>query len=75
MSWQDRGTYEGHSIHVIQLREGKWNASVAALPQSGGAFATPGPGDECVPGDFDSDDEAVKGAKRYIDQKQQQRGT
>ena len=68
MSWQERGTYEGHSIWVMQLRKGKWSASVVALPQSG-VIATAGPGDVCVPGEFDSENDAVDAAKQYLEQK------
>ena len=74
MNWQDRGLYRSNFIWVIQLRNGKWIASVAALPEAG-ALATPGPGEQCVPGEFDSEDDAVAAAKKYIDEQQRQRGT
>jgi hypothetical protein len=67
--WDKRGIYEGYYIWVIHPRDGKWIASVAAIPQSD-VFATARPGDECVPGEFDSDNDAAHAAKQYIDQKQ-----
>jgi hypothetical protein len=74
MNWRDRGRYRSNLIWVIQMRNGKWIASAAALPAEG-VLATPGPGDQCVPGEFDSEDDAVAAAKQYIDEKQRQRGT
>ena len=74
MNWQDRGLYRSNFIWVIQLRNGKWIASVAALPEAG-VLATPGPGEQCVPGELDSEDDAVAAAKKCIDEQQRQRGT
>ncbi len=77
MSWQVRGPYRGYNIWVMQQqrkRNRKWVASVEVLPEVG-VMATAGPGKEGVPGEFDSEDDAKDAAKRYIEKRQQQRGT
>lgn len=67
MDWQDKGRYRSNFIWVVRTRSGKWIASVAAYPEEGGCHA--GPGEQCVPGEFASEEDADAAAKRYIDEK------
>jgi hypothetical protein len=61
--------YKRFHIWPVQLRQGKWGATVHRSP-SRGAMATAGPsGGEAVPGDFDSKEAAIEAAKEYIDRK------
>ena len=68
MDWKDRGRYRNWLIWVLKLWNGSWVASVAALPDRGAMF-TAGPGEQCVPGEFDSEADAVAAAMRYIDER------
>ncbi len=68
MDWKERPWLEsGHLIWVAEL-DGRWLASLAALPRSGG-LATAGPGAEVIPGDFETEEAAENAAKRFIIQK------
>ncbi len=68
MDWKERGPYRNWLIWLLKLKNGSWVASVAALPERG-AMWTAGPGEQCVPGEFDSEADAVAAAKGYIDER------
>jgi hypothetical protein len=68
MEWKDNGRYQNWLIWVVQPQNGGWAASVAALPEGGAGF-TAGPGEQCVPGEFDSEVDAVAAAKKYIEER------
>lgn len=68
MEWREKAPYQNWLIWVLKLHNGGWVASVAALPEGGPMF-TAGPGEQCVPGVFDSEVDAVAAAEKYIDEK------
>ena len=72
MEWKEKGRYQNWLIWVVQPQNAGWVASVAALPEKGAMF-TAGPGEQCVPGEFDSEADAVAAAMRYIDERLQLR--
>ena len=72
MGWKEKRRYRNWLIWVGQPQNGGWVASVAALPDEG-SLATAGPGEQCVPGDFDSEPDAVAAAEKYIDERIQRR--
>ena len=67
MEWTERPHFAEFLIWVAKP-EKRWIASVAALPRQGGLY-TAGPGEEVIPGDFDTAENAEKAAQRYIIQK------
>ena len=68
MEWKGKGRYQNWLIWVLKLHNGAWVASVAALPERVG-LATAGPGQQCVPGEFDSEADALTAAEKYVDEK------
>lgn len=55
--------YKGFLIWAVQLREGKWGATVERLPAKG-TMATAGPyGGKVVPGEFNSKKAAFEAGK------------
>jgi hypothetical protein len=73
MHWKEKERYRGFLVWVGKLRDGRWVASVAALPEQGSGF-TARPGEHCAPGDFPSEEQAELAARNYIDQIQAGRG-
>ncbi len=73
MHWKEKRQYWGFLVWVGEQRTGRWVASVAALPEQG-ATSTAGPGEQCAPGDFPSEEQAELAARNYIDQIQARRG-
>jgi hypothetical protein len=64
--------YKGFVIWAVELRGGKWGATVHRLP-SRGAMATAGPYEgEAVPGEFDSKRAAIEAGKEYVDRRHAQ---
>ncbi len=57
----------------LRVREdGRWEASLRGKrARPGTARAAPGPGEDMVPGDYESKDAAFEAAKKYIDQRSQ----
>jgi hypothetical protein len=67
MHWKEKRRYRGFLVWVGELRGSCWVASVAALHEQGSGFTAP-PGEQCVPGDFSSEEEAELAARNHIDQ-------
>jgi hypothetical protein len=72
MDWKEVPRYSGFLIWVGLSPNGRWVASVAALPQRG-VMPTAGPGEQMVPGDYATEEEAAKVARKYIWEKHRQR--
>jgi hypothetical protein len=70
MDWRIGMRYKGFSISVSKPPSGGWLASIETFGPKRGVMAVPGPGrGEPVPGEFDSEHDAVEAAKSHIDRK------
>jgi hypothetical protein len=64
--------YEGHRIYVLQLRNTFWAASIVSLTMMQQDNRT-SPGDvvDGIGGEYESQDQAIVAAKRFIDERQE----
>jgi hypothetical protein len=70
MDWEEKPRF-GNFLIWVSESHGYWIASVAALPRHGGMY-TAGPGEEVIPGVFDTQESAEDAAKAYIIQRRGQ---